>query len=69
MTPLKAIKEKYIDCNCGQKHEVKLCTVTECPLYQFRFGHGPKRRLSEDQKRALVARFGKSSINNNTPIK
>lgn len=43
MTPLKAIRAKYIDCCCGQTNEVKQCPVKDCPLYVFRFGHNPNR--------------------------
>ena len=42
MTPLKAIKLKCLDCCMGQRNEVKLCPVTDCPLYPFRRGHKPK---------------------------
>ncbi len=39
--PLKAIRAKCIDCCAGSMHEVRLCTATKCPLYDFRFGHNP----------------------------
>lgn len=42
LTPLKAIKEKCLDCCCWNKKEVKLCTATTCPLYDYRNGHKPK---------------------------
>lgn len=41
-SPLGAIKEYCLECCCGQKNEVKHCTVTDCALYDFRFGHKPK---------------------------
>ena len=37
-SPIKAIRAKCLDCCCGQAIEVKLCTVTKCPLHPFRFG-------------------------------
>lgn len=43
MTPLKAIRAKCLDCVCGQANEVKLCPCEDCPLWQYRFGHNPKR--------------------------
>ncbi len=43
MTPLKAIREKCLDCMCGQAKEVRLCPIKECTLYPFRFGHNPAR--------------------------
>ena len=41
-TPLKAIRAKCMDCACGQFAEVRLCNVTECPLWEYRMGHRPK---------------------------
>lgn len=43
MTPLKAIREKCLDCMCGQAQEVKLCPCDDCPLYPFRLGKNPSR--------------------------
>ena len=34
LTTLKAIRLKCIDCCAGNKNEVKLCTCTQCPLYE-----------------------------------
>jgi hypothetical protein len=42
MTPMKAIRAKYLDCCCGSFQEVRLCTVEKCPLYPYRFGKRPK---------------------------
>lgn len=41
-TPLKAIRAKCLDCCCGQFVEVRECTISECPLYEYRMGHRPK---------------------------
>lgn len=41
MTPLKAIRARCLDCCCGQAYEVKRCTVQDCPLWAWRFGHTP----------------------------
>lgn len=43
MTPLKAIREKCLDCCCSSAQEVRLCTCEKCALYQFRFGKNPNR--------------------------
>ena len=43
MTPLKAIRQKCLDCMCGQTYEVKLCPCTDCSLYPFRLGKNPHR--------------------------
>ena len=54
MTPLKAIRAKCLDCCCGQSIEVKLCPIDDCPLYAYRFGRGPKREITEAQRRASI---------------
>ena len=41
MTPLKAIREKCLDCCGSSAHEVRLCTCEKCALYRFRFGKNP----------------------------
>lgn len=43
-SPLKAIRAKCLDCSCNQINEVKLCPVTNCALYPFRFGKNPFRQ-------------------------
>ena len=61
--PVKAIREKCIECSCGSPLEVRECAVTKCPLYPFRFGKNPyrsKRELSEDQKAMLAHRLAES---------
>lgn len=58
MSPLQAIKEHCIDCCCGDKKEVKLCSCTKCPLYDFRLGKsGKKRNMTEEQKKAAGERL------------
>jgi len=31
-----AIRAKCWDCACGQRDEIKLCSITDCSLYNFR---------------------------------
>ena len=59
-SPLKAIRAKCLDCCFDQPSEVKLCPVSGCPLYPFRFGKNPfraKRELTDDQKEMLRQRL------------
>ena len=42
----KAIREKCIDCMCGQRHEVKLCPASDCALFPYRLGHVSKTAYS-----------------------
>lgn len=34
----KAIREKCLDCCCGQSNEVRLCETYGCPLWSYRMG-------------------------------
>lgn len=64
--PVKAIKAKCLDCCAYQPNEVKLCPVTDCPLYPFRFGKNPyraKREYTEEQKEAMKERLAKARPN------
>lgn len=44
----KAIRLKCLDCCCGSAYEVRLCTVTTCPLWRFRLGKESKEETSEN---------------------
>lgn len=68
--PVKAIRDKCIDCMCGQANEVKSCTVESCALYPFRMGKNPYRTgrvLTEEQKARNAERLrsyrAKASVN------
>ena len=63
MNPLKVIRLKCLECSNGSSNEVKLCPVTKCPLYPYRFGTNPdrkKRELTEQQKAAMAERLRKA---------
>lgn len=47
LTPMKAIRAKCLECSCGSSNEVRLCEVTTCPLYDFRFGKKPSAKTNE----------------------
>ena len=58
--PVKAIREKCLDCCYGQKEEVKLCPCTECPIYPYRLGKNPYRQrknLTEEEREVLAHRL------------
>lgn len=62
-SPLRAIKEKCMDCCCWQREAVKSCACTDCALHAFRFGKNPyraKRQLTEEQRQAAAERLLKS---------
>jgi len=58
--PLKAIREKCIDCSCGDTSEVRKCVAVDCALWPFRMGTNPfrkKRTLSSEEKRERAERL------------
>lgn len=40
-SPMKAIREKCLDCCAGQPSEIRLCEAVSCPLWPFRSGVHP----------------------------
>lgn len=46
-TPMKAIRLKCLDCCVGNANEVRLCSISSCPLYAYRFGHRPPKGIQE----------------------
>ena len=62
--PLKAIREKCLDCCCGNSAEVRKCVAVECALWPFRMGTNPfrkRRELSPAQKRERAERLPKAA--------
>lgn len=59
MTTLKAIRAKCLDCCCGSSYEVSQCVCSDCALYEYRFGHDPKRK----GKGGNLANFQKARMN------
>lgn len=58
---LKTIRSKCLDCCCGQVQEVKLCTSTNCPLYDYRLGVDPfKPQVSTKKKAAAILALQKA---------
>lgn len=65
--PVKAIREKCIECCCGSTTEVKECTVERCPIFPFRFGKNPfrqKKEMTEEQRKAAGERLRKARKSN-----
>ena len=63
-SPIKAIKAKCLDCTCGYREEVKLCPISDCPLFPFRLGKNPFSKrgssITEEQKIAMAERMKKA---------
>lgn len=48
LSPVKAIKAKCLDCSGASKKEVRECIIQDCPLYPFRLGKNPNRKLKKN---------------------
>ena len=46
ITKGKAIREKCLDCCCGQEFEVKNCSILRCSLWRYRMGYELKDDLN-----------------------
>ena len=61
MTPLRAIREKCLDCMCGNSAEVSRCPCSDGVLFPFRTGHNPNIKMTEEQKAARAANLRKKA--------
>lgn len=43
LSPLRAIREKCLDCAGGNDAEVRRCHIERCTLWPFRMGKNPNR--------------------------
>ncbi len=74
---LTAIREKCLDCCCGQAEEVRLCFLPNCSLYPYRFGRMPDENPESGQaekeamteQAAQTRREYKRAWNRNNPEK
>ncbi len=42
----RAIRAKCLNCSGYQWSEVRDCVLTDCPLFPYRFGKGPKAAIN-----------------------
>jgi hypothetical protein len=55
ITPVRAIKLKCLECS-GNAKEVKLCTMSDCPLFEYRLGTNPGRKGIGGRKTAVSSK-------------
>ena len=75
VSPMKAIRQKCLDCSCGSSEEVKNCFAKKCPLYQFRFGYKldengnrKKKNLTDEQRKEMSEKLKKVRENKNLSL-
>lgn len=56
---LKVIRKKCLDCCGNQFSEVRLCHITDCPLWPYRMGKNPfhRRTMTDEQRQAATKRL------------
>jgi len=60
LSPIRAIREKCLNCCNWSSAEVERCEAQDCPLYPFRLGADPgrrKKKVSETQRQAAAERL------------
>ncbi len=62
LTPIKAIRAKCLDCCAGQVYEVTKCTVTRCPLYDYRHGKRPKKAPENEGENETETEGGECTV-------
>jgi hypothetical protein len=60
---LSVIRDKCLDCCCGQEAEVRKCVAVTCALWPYRMGSNPFRsvNLSDEERERRRARL-KASV-------
>ena len=68
VSPLRALRQKCLDCCNDSAQEVRLCTAVDCPSWPFRMGRNPWRPpLSAEvrtQRAATMTRNRASALSN-----
>ncbi len=57
LTPLKAIRQKCLECSGWVAPEVRRCEITNCALYPYRMGSNPERKGIGGRKHHKIASF------------
>jgi len=53
MTPLWAIRLNCLQCMAGSPAEVRRCNISECSLFEYRFGRNPALKGKRGNSEAL----------------
>ena len=61
--PMKVIRERCLDCCCGDASEIRKCISIECPGWPYRMGSNPfraKTKLSPERRAAAAEHLRKA---------
>lgn len=47
LTPVKAIRKYCLNCSGGSFKEVEKCVISECELYEYRYGKRPVKEKNQ----------------------
>ena len=64
-SPLKALRQRCLDCSGGSPNEVTLCAAESCPSWPFRLGKNPYRTvrvMTEEQRAEAAERLRKARV-------
>jgi hypothetical protein len=64
--PMKAIREKCLECCCRNAAEVRKCVAVDCTLWPYRLSSNPfrkKRELAPAEKQERAERLSKARAN------
>lgn len=50
LRPLRAIRQKCLECCCGSPKEVRECQITDCTLWPYRHGKRPMGAKSAHER-------------------
>lgn len=54
-TPVRAIRQRCLDCSGFTSKEVRDCSFNDCPLHEYRSGHRPKEGALRTPMKAIRA--------------
>lgn len=59
---LKAIHKYCLRCSCDSRNEVKLCSITDCPLYPYRMGNNHNGGKSQNENQGSQRNVQKGQV-------
>jgi len=59
ITPLKSIRLYCVGCSGGQRKEVALCVIPDCPLFPYRFGKRPVNKKDAEDINIIATAIAK----------